>query len=154
MNLVKVRQLYRPKASGWVAHNGLELVIADGTRKVFHNSPMTGPTICSYEDFAESLPVTEKRDETTNLDVISQRISALLEQKRKYHVVDFNCEHAVSWVLDGVSNSPQVRGTLSGGILLGGVCWLLGGNAKQVAAAVGIGAGVGLLNSKAHQLLS
>lgn len=152
MNLVKVRPLYRPKASGWVAHNGLELYLADGSRQVFHNSPVAGPTICTYEEFAENLPVTEKQEVTINLKDVAQRILSLLEQKRKYHVTYFNCEHAVSWVLQGVLKSPQVKAAVGGGVLGAGLAWLAGGNAKQIATTACVGAGAGLIASKAQQL--
>ena len=152
MNLVKVSQLYRPKISGWVAHNGLELIFDDGHRQVFHNSPVTGPTICSYEEFAENLPVTKKHDITTNLDDVMQRLSSLLRKNREYHVIHFNCEQAVSWVLAGVQKSPQVKAFISFGVLSGMLVGLCGGNAKQVASAAVLGGSTGLFYKK-KQLL-
>jgi len=152
MNLAKVCPLYRPKASGFVAHNGLELELVDGTRQVFHNSPLTGPVICSYDDFAEGQRVTRKPEVTDQLDEVAHRIFSLLEQKRSYNVTNFNCEHAVSWVLQGVKTSPQVKATFSGAALCAGVTWLLGGSTKQIAVAAGVGAGTGLLASKTQQL--
>lgn len=152
MNLVKVRSLYREKASGLVAHNGLELISADGTHQVFHNSPAIGPTICSYEEFAENLPVTKKHDIITNLDDVVQRISSLLENNRKYHPTDFNCEHAVSWVLEGVKKSPQVKACIGMGLMSALLVGLCGGNAKQVVSAAAIGGGTGLLYSKTKLL--
>lgn len=152
MNLTKVCPLYRPKASGFVAHKGLELELIDGTRQVFHNSPLTGPTICSYDDFAEGQSVTRKLAVTAQLDEIANRVVSLLEQKRSYNVTSFNCEHAVNWVLKGVKTSPQVKATVGGAAVGFGIAWLLGGSTKQIAAAAGMGAGAGLLTSKAQQL--
>lgn len=152
MNLAKVCPLYRLKASGFVAHNGLELELIDGARQVFHNSPLTGPTICSYDDFAEGQSVTRKSEVTAQLDEVAHRIFSLLEQKRSYKVTNFNCEHAVNWVLNGVKKSPQVKATAAGAAVGAGIAWLLGGSTKQIAVAAGVGAGAGLLTSKAQQL--
>jgi len=152
MNLISVRELYRPKASGLVAHNGLELIFENHSRKVFHNSPGTGPTICSYEEFAEGLPVTAKRKSTCNLLSVRKRIETLLGQQRKYHATDFNCEQTVSYVLSGIARSPQVKASVGTGLLFGGLCLLFGGSAKQALLATGVGSVTGLTISKSDLL--
>ncbi|MYM64753.1 hypothetical protein [Pseudomaricurvus sp. HS19] len=152
MTLVCVRELYREKASGLVAHNGLELNYWNGDKAVFHNSPESGPEICSYSDFAEGQDVTVKAEHWSGLNDISFRLREVLRENKSYCPASFNCEQAVSLVVYGVASSPQVKSTVAGALLFGISAYLLGGNGKQICAAVTVGAGLGLTKSKAEQL--
>lgn len=152
MNPNVVREIYRPKASGFVAHNGLEFVYPNGTSVVFHNVPDQGPSFCSYADFAEGLPVTVAREHRDNVSAMFARAEQLLTRSLKYGVLSFNCEQAVRIVVDGVASSPQVKSTVTTGVAAGLLTWLCGGNGKQIALATGIGGTVGLAFSKSRLL--
>lgn len=154
MTLYSVRTLYRQKASGFVAHNGLELNFLDGRRLVFHNSPQTGPVLANFEEFAENQPVSVKAEYRQNLNLIWQRVNNLLSMRRTYHAITFNCEHVVQLVINGSAESAQVKASTAGGLIFGCITLLCGGNLKQAAYATALGVGGGLLLEKTHQLRS
>ncbi|MBB6522291.1 hypothetical protein [Pseudoteredinibacter isoporae] len=152
MILVKVKILYRRKASGFVAHNGLELRFSCGSSQVFHNSPGTGPCITSFEGFAQGEAVNEKGSFEGNLTAIWMRIQSILTKNRRYDALSYNCEHAVREVIHGERFSPQLKSSVASGLFFGLVTALFGGSAKQIVMATAIGAGGGLLIERTHQL--
>jgi hypothetical protein len=130
MTLYAVRTLYRQKASGFVAHNGLELSFLDGRRLVFHNSPQTRPALTSFEEFAENQPVSIKAEYRQNLSLMWQRVNNLLFMKPAYHAITFNCEHVVQLVIHGSARSAQLKTSAAGGLRLGCLTLLCGGSVK------------------------
>jgi len=154
LRLYFVRELYREKASGLVAHSGLELNYSNGERIIFHNSPVGGPALCTPLEYSKNQEVTVRAEYSDGLDAMSSRIQAVLNSGRGYCPVSFNCEHAVSMVTHGIASSPQIAATFKGGLLLGAVTILCGGSAKQACFAMTVGAGIGLTAAKTGHLSS
>lgn len=113
--------LYRSKSL--VEHVGI--VMENGL--VLHNTPDVGPTLTSYEDYADGKTVKVVSSELTPQQQQSLNVRALqiLEEARQYKLISFNCEQMATKVLHGVANSEQVRGAL-----------IMGGTTAVVAKAL------------------
>lgn len=87
-----------------------------GSGQVFHNHWRNGTEIISYEQFANGKAVSVLSQGTPDTAVLYPRIQHLLGLRRAYDILRYNCEHAASFVRDGVASSPQL---LAYGVTLG-----------------------------------
>lgn len=104
--------LYRRK--GIVMHAGA--YISDN--KVIHNSPDDNIQICSIEQFADgkNIEVVSSKLSVEQTHQFQQRANDKLKQAKQYNLVSFNCEQFVSEIINGTGSSPQIKGTIAGGI--------------------------------------
>lgn len=82
-----------------------------GRAWVIHND--MGGIVCwvLFEDFAAGLPVTLVSRKACNLyeqRAIVSRAQSLLGWK--YDLLNFNCDHLVTYAQDGIPTSPQLKG--------------------------------------------
>lgn len=108
-----------PKAPG-VRHEGLVMPFG-----IFHNSPESGECLVSLEKFCSGRPYTVSR--TANAAVRSMAVSRawqMLQNPRPWHLVEWNCQHSVSYALTGQGRSDKVR-TAGMVLLAGGVLYCL-----------------------------
>ena len=104
--------LYRSK--GIVEHAGAYF----GNDKVIHNSPDGNVQICSVEQYSDGkdIKVVSNKLSLDQVHQFQQRAKKELSQVKEYNPVLFNCEHLISEILEGASNSPQITGTAIGGM--------------------------------------
>ncbi len=109
---------YSCNGYGFKTYWVLESVASQGFRVV------TLDLFCSGEDcFIRATPARLSQAE------IMQRCYAALRDPLPYHLISANCEHLVSWIVDGEFKSRQVNGAmLVGTVVLGiaGVVFLGG----------------------------
>ena len=102
--------LARPKQSGLGWHWGTAL--SDG--RVAHTMPDIGKHVSSIEDFSAGLPVQVIRPQRTWLENLQIEQNALVDLGAPYTLASANCEHDMTRVHFGVSNSPSVRKVVIG----------------------------------------
>jgi hypothetical protein len=103
----KMLVLRRRKLSGGGTHDGLQL--PDGT--IVHLTDTGGAQHCSYEAFAQGLPITIVREVNFDLYVrVMNNVRVALSEQRQYHFIDWNCERFVNWLTCEAPDSPQVTG--------------------------------------------
>jgi len=95
--------LKRPK---WpVQHKGLYL----GNNLVFHCTPENGEHISSLDEFSQGEVVTVIKRGVEGAYEIQQRLMGRLQSMETYKYLSNNCEHAVSRMVSGNPDSPQLR---------------------------------------------
>ncbi len=104
---------YRPgdivsRRKGLVMHKGV--VLPDGN--ILHNTPFRGEHVCSPREFGsgQRLYVTSPRGD----DHLSRVYRAVPKTSKGYNLFTNNCEHTVSRVTHGASESPQLRSWIAG----------------------------------------
>ena len=107
--------LRRPKLTGAGTHDGLQLP----DRTVVHLTDAGGVQHVTYDEFAQGMPVTEVRSVDANLYYdIMRRVHTALSEQKPYHLIQWNCERFVHWLIGEEPMSPQVNGwTLFGAIV-------------------------------------
>lgn len=95
--------LRRPKALS--AHH-VGLALPNGV--VFHNDPVRGECVVPFAEFADGQPVTAERREFVPSEA-EARLSARVSRPQPYDLLTNNCEHTVSSILFGKSESPQLQ---------------------------------------------
>ena len=95
--------LRRPKAL-LAQHVGLAL--PNGV--VFHNDPVKGECVVPFAEFANGQPVTAERKEFAPSEA-EVRLRARVSSPQPYDLLTNNCEHTISSVLFGKSESPQLQ---------------------------------------------
>lgn len=130
--VAEVLKLYRPKTTGGgilsVAHGGVGFRLHDGRTFVLHRTPAFDTHISSYEEFKAGQEVTATPISLSGLNDILGRAELIFEQRSKYSIFT-NCEHLTNFVLDGVTESEQLKAGMLG--LGGGVVLSLTALAKQ-----------------------
>ena len=149
-----VRKIYRKKASGFVAHVGLELIFENQESLILHTNPDRNTHLSSVEEFSdgEELFYKSKVEATNN---IIGRINERLRTNSKYSVFN-NCEHLATEMVTGKATSGQLKTSLLvgafGTILVG--CKPENRKLSTLAlAAIGFGL-LGLYCEKRSQLSS
>jgi hypothetical protein len=110
-----VTQRYLPgdivvRRKGFVWHKGIAL----GDGRVFHNRPFRGEHVSSEVDFRAGyrlrvLPMPYAARER------ALRLAARFDHpRRRYDLINNNCEHTVTRLASGRAHSPQLRGMLTG----------------------------------------
>ena len=91
------------RRKGLVMHKGV--VLPDGN--ILHNTPFRGEHVCSPREFGsgQRLYVTSPRGD----DHLSRVYRAVPKTSKGYNLFTNNCEHTVSRVTHGASESPQLR---------------------------------------------
>ncbi|MGF1688724.1 hypothetical protein L4C36_18900 [Photobacterium japonica] len=136
LNLESVKEVYRKKASGMVAHAGLLLEFTCGRQAILHNTPERGAHLSSFEQFAENQKVNVTKEYVSELDTMKQRIINVLSNPKDYCIFD-NCEHLASKVITGVPSSPQLVATTSGAVIGGTIGYALAKENKVIGTVVG-----------------
>ena len=109
--------LARPKAVGIVTHFGVAIT----SDLVLQNTPEKGEHIATLQEFSAGKPVTVHR---TNADpsIVVARAQTVLARPQKYDLLQNNCEHTTTKVVQGMARSSQVAIfstiALVGGLLL------------------------------------
>lgn len=83
---------------------------------ILQNRPSGRESIISWQEFANGQPVQIQH---TGLDewVVMTRVRAILASPRAYNAVFQNCEHTVSQVTRGKSESPQFGAVAAGALI-------------------------------------
>lgn len=79
-----------------------------GNDQVFHNHWRNGAEIISLREFANGKSFAVLSQGAVNIAALYQRAQHLLSLRRAYDVLRYNCEHAASFVREGVPSSPQI----------------------------------------------
>ena len=109
-----VRIIARPKLSGFGEHWGVQLPDA----RVVHRTT-TGNEVVSFRDFAQGRSVREvKKAKPEQYGSVMLRVNSALRAPAQYRLLDNNCEHFATWLLDGEPESPQVSGAAILGLTL------------------------------------
>lgn len=106
-------------------HTGVNL----GNGQVFHNHWRNGAEIITADQFSNGKKIMVLSDGCKDLVSLHHRMRELLTARRPYDAFLFNCEHAASYVCDGVASSPQLKAF---GIALGigGIIMLASGSLR------------------------
>ncbi|NOX50281.1 MAG: hypothetical protein GXP16_07060 [Gammaproteobacteria bacterium] len=96
------------RRKGLVMHRGVSL----GGGRVLHNTPFRGEHICSEAEFRSGQRMYVSRPESRLHQVVLRESN--LPTGRSYNLLTNNCEHTVSRVTLGKSESPQLRSLLVG----------------------------------------
>jgi len=112
--LVSATQVYREKASGFVAHTGLLLKFEFSSDLVLHTTPTNNAHLSTLEEFSESKKLAVKGSYCNSSGVLIQRIKEIINRRNSYSIFN-NCEHLVSEVISGVPKSSQLSKTLGYG---------------------------------------
>jgi len=92
-------------------------------RAFIHNSYPGGVQYATAEQFINGQYVIEKRAAPGFEHQVVLGPRAHLGSD--YDLLSFNCEHFVNYVADGEKKSLQLQVLMVGGLLLGGLAWLL-----------------------------
>jgi len=91
-----------------------------GNGMVFHNHWRNGAEIITLAEFMNGKKVMVLDHGVQNIHTFLARVQEVLSARKQYHAFTNNCEHAVSYVRDGIAKSPQaVFWGISGLIALG-----------------------------------
>jgi hypothetical protein len=140
--LVSVTKVYRSKASGLLAHAGLELTFEMGSSLFLHTAPDKNVQLSTVDDFLDGEVLVRKK-EVKATDKIIIRIKQKLLKNPKYSWFD-NCEHLASGVLTGKATSAQLNTAFAFGAA--GVTLLACNTNNRKLSTLSLGAlGFGLL---------
>jgi hypothetical protein len=113
--------LRRRKLTGAGTHDGLQL--PDTT--VVHLTDSGGAQHVTYEEFRQEQAIAIVRDVDMNLYYdIMQRVRSALSEQKPYHVIEWNCERFVNWLIGEEPVSPQVNGWFFVGSAVGVLAFL------------------------------
>ncbi len=108
--------LTRPKAL-IVTHVG----VAVAPNLVLQNTPEKGEHLTTVQEFSAGKPVILHRTGANPATVVA-RAQAVISNPQKYDLIQNNCEHTVTKVIQGIAQSSQlavfVMVALVGGVLL------------------------------------
>lgn len=93
-----------------------------GNGRVFHNHWKNGAEIVTVDQFANSKKVKILEQGVQSPQEFRKRVQYLLALNKPYCFLSNNCEHAASYVSNGIASSPQL--ILYSIIALAGVCVL------------------------------
>ena len=79
-----------------------------GNDMVFHNNRKNGVELIPLQQFSNGKRVTLTADGVADIDAFLGRVRYALGNPRPYNLLNYNCEHATSYVRDGVAFSSQV----------------------------------------------
>jgi hypothetical protein len=105
---------------GFYAHVGVHL----GNGRVFHHHWRNGTEIIPLQGFANGNKVSVLTQGMPNTHALMYRAQQLLSVRRPYNLWNYNCEHAASFVRDGVASSPQLAAYGLAAFCLGGLLLL------------------------------
>lgn len=128
--------LYRSK--GIVEHAGVYL----GGGLVLHNSPSNNVEVEGYKDFASGKAVKVVESNLIDHKGFDARLNHLLNSRKAYQLLSFNCENVASYLINGVSSSSQVSSATLGGLL--GLVLGVNSDRSKLPYYMFIGASLGL----------
>lgn len=109
--LISVTKIYRKKASGLVAHAGVELNFEEGDKLVLHTNPENNTHLSNIEEFLAGEILVRKTTITATHAIVA-RINKRLSTNFKYSLAN-NCEHLANEVLTGCPTSAQLKTSLT-----------------------------------------
>ena len=113
ITLVSGDIIERPGPYG-TRHRAVFLGLSFHGPRVIHNQKDQSVREECYWVFAAGLPVSlvYRAADCSHADQIIARAQALLGQR--YDLLNFNCDHLVTYAATGVPSSPQLQGTVVG----------------------------------------
>jgi hypothetical protein len=127
------------RSKGIVQHAGVYL----GDGRVLHNKPEDGAVVTSYNQYAEGKIVNVTSTDSSDLQLLTQRLNEIIGSNQSYSLLANNCEHLASYLIYGRILSPQIQSTTIGGIVGG----LIGKRNGNLAYGVILGGLAGLVLS-------
>ena len=79
-----------------------------GNGTVIQNHPSKGIEIVSLHQFAQGKNIQLLESGVDNVVDFLSRVQSLLADPNRYNIFKNNCEHTVSWLRTGISESPQL----------------------------------------------
>jgi len=115
-NIVVGDVLTRPKALGIATHFGV--VIAPNA--VLQNTPERGEHLTTVQDFSAGKPITVHRT-GVHPSIVVARAHNALANPQKYDLIQNNCEHTTTKIVQGIAKSSQIAFFLTLAVLGGAV---------------------------------
>lgn len=80
-----------------------------GNGLVFQNHRLTGPKIVRLEEFAQDRKIIQLDEGVEDIYEYQSRVRESVAKARRYHLLTYNCEHAVNYVREGKLYSTQIN---------------------------------------------
>jgi len=98
------------RSKGLVQHAGVYL----GNGLVLHNQPSKGAVITPFSEYADNKEVKIVSTELKDKPLMAGRIGDILANDSRYQLLNNNCEHLASFLINGRKISPQIQASITG----------------------------------------